>query len=64
MKFPYHGKKHGVWINTNGKDKIVAISDEVFNSSESEQKEVAEGIRKALGFDDLSIWESIEKTIK
>lgn len=63
MKFPYHGKKHGVWINTNGKDKIVAISDEVFNSSESEQNEVVKGVQKALGLDEDSILESIEKSV-
>lgn len=55
MKYPYHDKKHGVWINANGEGKIVAISDEVFNSSESEQKEVGKGVCKAMGFGCFSI---------
>ena len=64
MKYPYHDKKHGVWINANGEGKIVAISDAVFNSPESEQKEVVKGIRKALGLDELSVLKSIEKSVE
>lgn len=54
MKFPYHDKKHGVWINANGEGKVVAISDEAFNSPEPEQKEVTKGVCEVL-FDEFSI---------
>lgn len=64
MKYPYHDKKHGVWINTNGEGKVVAISDAVFNSPESEQNEVVKGVQKALGLDENSILESIEKSVE
>ena len=42
----------------------MAVSDMVFNSPESEKKEVVKGVRKALGLDENSILESIEKSVE
>lgn len=63
-KYSYHDDKRGVWIFTNDEGKKVAVSDMVFNSPESEKKEVVKGVRKALGLDENSILESIEKLVE
>ena len=63
-KYSYHDDKRGVWIFTNDEGKKLAVSDMVFNSPESEKKEVVKGVRKALGLDENSILESIEKSVE
>lgn len=63
-KYSYHDNKRGVWIFTNDEGKKVAVNDMVFNSPESEQKEVVKGIRKVLGLDELSVLKSIEKSVE
>lgn len=64
IKYPYHDKKHGVWITTNGEGKAVVVSDEALDLPESEQNEVTKGVRKAIGLDELSILNSIEKSVE